>query len=307
MCLGIIIFKIICLAFKFHWSIFVTISVKVTSLVLWWFVRIRTRDILEMMKQLEYIQAELKYHDFQKALKTSKAAAVFTLLVLCLQPLVLSLRYLKNQGEGLTCSLAHVSSEITAQSILVILLHEYASIYVNTSITYAVALFYSLYCYLFSLCLKKRRRSVFQTFHLYRYVLKYFKVIEKVMSALIFIIIAHFLVSLFKDMMVLINVVQKGRGMMLFSYGFDFLVCGAMITAVILSAERVQLRANSMRRYLTEYVPNDLKISCARMMEDGDRLKLTGWGTFTIRKPLLLTLVTWLISYGIIIFQFSSK
>ncbi|GBN30062.1 hypothetical protein AVEN_268347-1 [Araneus ventricosus] len=277
-----------------------------TSLLLWWFVRIRKRDIIEMMEQLEYIQEELNHHDFQKALKTSKAAVVFTLLVLCLQPFVLSLRYLMYQGESLTCSLIHNPSGITVQSILVILLHEFASIYINTSITYAVALFYSLYCHIFSLCLKERDRSVLQTFHLYQHVLKFFKQVEKVMSALIFLTIAHFLVSLFKDMIVLISVAQNGRGTMLFSYGVDLLVCGALITIVVLSAESVQLRANSLRLFLSEYVPYDLKISCARIMEDRDRLKLTGWGTFTIKKPLILTLVAWLISYGVIILQFTS-
>ncbi|GBM63516.1 hypothetical protein AVEN_73794-1 [Araneus ventricosus] len=277
-----------------------------TSLLLWWFVRAKREKIQELIQKLDYVKEEMEQSDFQEALRRSKMAAVFAILVICLQPFVLSLRYLANQGESLACILIHSSSERNVQSVLAILLHESASIYVNTSITYAFALFYSLYCRIFASSLKNREQPVPRAFHLYQQVLKIFKEMEDSLSPLIFIAFAHFLVSLFKDMVVLVIVLQNGKGWNFLSYGVDFLIIGALTTVVVLSADGLQKRADFLRRFLSTFVPYDLKISCARILEDREDLKLTGWGVFAIRKPLLLTLVAWLISYGVIILQFYS-
>ncbi|GIX88196.1 uncharacterized protein CDAR_269311 [Caerostris darwini] len=279
-----------------------------TSFLLWCFVRTRRGKILDLIEKLESLQEKLDYDSYKKALKISKIATVCAFLVICLQPFVLALRYFLNQGEGLTCVLLEMSSDEKFKSVVTILLHEFASIYVNTSITYSVALFYTLYCYVFALCLKEEERSVSQTFCVYQKVLQIFKNIEKVLSVLIFIVLAHFLVSLFKDMIVLVNVAKSGQKEMLLSYSVDFITCGALTTIVVFSAEIIQCRANSIREFLSNFIgkPYGLNISCIKLFEDQERLKLTGWGTFTLRKPLLLTLVAWLISYGVIIFQFMS-
>ncbi|GIY31219.1 uncharacterized protein CDAR_80931 [Caerostris darwini] len=109
-------------------------------------------------------------------------------------------------------------------------------------------------------------------------------------------------------MIVLVNVVKSGRKTMLLSYGVDFIACGALTTIVVFWAEILQYRANSIREYLSDFIgkPYGLNISCIKLFEDQERLKLTGWGTFTLKKPLLLTLVAWLISYGVIILQFTT-
>ncbi|GFT60898.1 uncharacterized protein NPIL_326401 [Nephila pilipes] len=303
--LGIVLFKITCIIFDFDWSILVTVCVKLTSLVLWWFVRSRKENIRKMMKNLELLEKELDDHNYEKLLRTSKIAAVFTILWVFLLPLVLSLRYFVNHGEVLTCVLLNFTSYLSFEGVISILLHEFASIYVNSSITNAIALFYSFYCYFLSVCLKEKERNLSQTLYLYERVIRIFGDIEKVLSALIFIAFGHFLVSLFKDMIVIISVVKNERRMMLISYGMDFIVTGVLTAVVVLSAERAQCCADRVRQLCCED-PNNSKISFARLFEDRERLKLTGWGTFTIKKPLLLTLVAWLISYGVIILQFSS-
>ncbi|GFS36919.1 uncharacterized protein NPIL_317211 [Nephila pilipes] len=305
MCLGIVIFKIVCLSFKFDWSILVTICVKLPSLILWWFIRSRKEDILKMMKNLELLEKELDDRNYEKLLRATKIAAVFTVLWFFLQPLVLSLRYFVNPDGGLTCVVLKFTSYLNFEGVLSILLHEFASIYVNSSITITIALFYSFYCYLLSVCLKEKVRPLSQTFCIYEQVLQVFGDIEKVLSALIFIAFGHFLVSLFKDMIVLINIMKNNRGIMLISYVLDFIVNGVLTIVVVLSAEKAQSRADGVRQLCCEE-PNISKIFFSKLFEDRERLKLTGWGTFTIKKPLLLTLVAWLISYGVIILQFSS-
>ncbi|GFY61041.1 uncharacterized protein TNIN_445091 [Trichonephila inaurata madagascariensis] len=305
MCLGIVVFKIVCLSFSFEWSILVTICVKLTALVLWWSVRWRRKDIRKMLEKLEPLQEELDNCDYKKLLRASRAAAVCIVLCVFLQPLVLALRYFVNQGEGLTCVILTITSDLNFEGVISVLLHEFASIYVNSSITYTVALFYSFYCCVFAVCLKEKERLLSQTIGIYQQALKIFKGIETVLSALIFIAFGHFLVSLFKDMIVLVNVVKNKRGTMLISYGLDFVANFVLTTIVVLSAESVQRRADSVRQLCHEE-SNISRISFVRLFEDRERLKLTGWGTFTIKKPLLLTLVAWLISYGVIILQFSS-
>ncbi|GIY31220.1 uncharacterized protein CDAR_80941 [Caerostris darwini] len=91
--------------------------------------------IMDLIEKLESLQDELDYDSYQKALKISKIATISAFLVICLQPLILALRYFLNQGGGLTCVLLQMSSEAKFKSVVTILLHEFASIYVNTSIT----------------------------------------------------------------------------------------------------------------------------------------------------------------------------
>ncbi|CAL1266783.1 unnamed protein product [Larinioides sclopetarius] len=275
MCLGVIVFKIICISLQFQWSIFVTILVKMTSLLLWWFVRTKREKIQELIEELDHVKEEMEQSDFKEALKRSKMAAVFALLVICLQPFVLSLRYLTDQEESIACTLIHASSKRSIQSVLGVFLHESASIYVNTSITYALALFYSLYCHIFASSLRDSDRSVSCAFHLYQQVIKIFKEMEDALSSLIFIAFAHFLVSLFKDMIVLVIVLQNGKVWNFLSYGVDFLIIGALTTVAVLSADELQSRANILRRFLSTFVPYDLRISCARILEDKEDLKLT--------------------------------
>ncbi|KAF8772991.1 hypothetical protein HNY73_015694 [Argiope bruennichi] len=277
-----------------------------TSLLLWWFVRAKKENMLKLIGKLEGVQEEIEHDDLRKALRKSKIAAISALLIICLQPFILSLRYLVYQGESLTCILIHSTPEKNIKSVFGILLHESASIYVNTSITYALALFYSLYCHIFAASLKGNEKPVSHAFHLYQQVLKIFKEMEDSLSPSIFLAFTHFLVSLFKDMIVLVIVFQNGKGWNILSYGVDFLIIGGLTSVVVITADGLQRRANSLRRFLSTFVPHDLKISCAGILEDREDLKLTGWGTFAIKRPLLLTLVAWLISYGVIILQFSS-
>lgn len=309
MCLGIIIFKTVCLIQHFHWSLLVTMTMKVTSLVMWWFVFTRRENFAALIEELESINEELNYADYKKIKKLSITASACAVILLCVQPIVLSLRYIIPSGVGITCTLLQFSED-DAWSLVVVLFHEFVSVYVNVCITFAVSVFYAMYCYTFSKCILEKKRPKTQTLLLYQNVLSIFKDIEDDFSAIIFIIFVHFLASLFKDMVVLVFVFKSGKYTTVYAYLIDFTLNAILAMIVVLSAGSLQQKANSLRETLfrlSEDVPGQSCLSARfiRILEERKHLQLTGWGMFTLKKPLLLTVVAWLITYGVIIFQLS--
>ncbi|GFY48060.1 hypothetical protein TNIN_177681 [Trichonephila inaurata madagascariensis] len=80
-----------------------------------------------------------------------------------------------------------------------------------------------------------------------------------------------------------------------------------LMVATVLAADKVQLTANDFRMSLIAFYKTQDGINSygeyAILHEDRERLRLTGWGMFIIKKPLLLSLSTWLFAYGVILLQ----
>lgn len=308
LCLGIISFKAVCLIHKFSWSLLVTFAIKIVALVLWWLVYSRKGKLIMLMEKLETVNEELSYADYKKLRKISTAASVSVVIIICGHSIILALRHLIPSEIGLTCIKNLNISENQAWSAVVIIFHEFAAAFVNISITFAVALFYSIYCHIFSKCIIEKRRSKTQTLHLYQNVLLNFKGMEDEFSAIVFVVFLYFLGNFFKIIVVLVFVFESGKYATVFAYLFEFALNATLTIVVTLSAENLQQNADRLRQSLFSFPEEMHGRFCLSgryfsILEERTQLQLTGWGTFTLKKPLLLTITTWLITYGVIVIQ----
>lgn len=313
MFLQVTITQFLCILEKFNWNWVVSISLKITSLILWCFIWKRKEKIYSLLEMLESLKAKLDHDNFKKLQRHSKIATAFVALVICAESAGQALRYINphHQSDIDTCYILKSldSTSMTASAIFIIYV-QLSAYYVNISVTYAVALFYATYCQVLSLCLADEQRSRKHASVLFQQVIAIFKNLEEVLSLAIFVVFAYFLTSLFKDMIVLISVLKEGKFDMAYAYLFDFVVNAILMTVVVLAAEDAQNRVDDIRETLYAFLedtPGDALVlgRFIRISEGCNRLRLTGWGTFTIRKPLLLTLLTWLVTYGVIILQLS--
>lgn len=75
-----------------------------------------------------------------------------------------------------------------------------------------------------------------------------------------------------------------------------------LVNVVVLAAEDMQNKVNCVRGTLQTF-PEGTSIDIVQVAqflnisEEYNQLRLPGWGTFAIRKPLILTLLTWLVTY----------
>lgn len=307
-CLGIILLKIICLIQKFQWNILVTMTTKVMVLALWWFVYMRKKIFITLIEELKTFNEELSVADCRKLKRTSTSAAAGVVITLCVQPIILSLRYFIPSKNGLTCNYLEVSED-QALNAFVILFHEFSVVYVNVNIPFAVSLFYAIFCHTFSKCISETNRSKTQTLILYKNVLRIFKGMENGFSATIFMTFAYFVGNLFKAMVVVIFVFKSNKSTMVYAYLIDFTLNTILTTIVVLSAEKLQQNANTLHQTIFRYseVPGRSCFSGQyfKIFEERKHLQLSGWGMFILKKSLLLSITAWLITYGVIIVQLS--
>ncbi|GIX77526.1 hypothetical protein CDAR_268331 [Caerostris darwini] len=91
----------------------------------------------------------------------------------------------------------------------------------------------------------------------------------------------------------------------------DLLANTVVIVAMTISAENVQLKANKIRVSFMTVASRDKSAMAngkwVKILEDRDALTLTAWGMFAMRKPILLSMISWPFTYGLIFVQFFDK
>ncbi|GBN19790.1 hypothetical protein AVEN_212731-1 [Araneus ventricosus] len=109
---------------------------------------------------------------------------------------------------------------------------------------------------------------------------------------------------MFKLIFILGYVLNDKEISILFSFMVDFLWLTLPIVALVISADSVQQKINTVRDTSRTTGNNYQEQMDSNTNLNNDRpLVLTGWGMFTIRKPLLLSLAAWLFTYGVIVTQ----
>ncbi|GBN14068.1 hypothetical protein AVEN_211598-1 [Araneus ventricosus] len=86
----------------------------------------------------------------------------------------------------------------------------------------------------------------------------------------------------------------------------NFVVSALLAIVIVVPAEKVQERGNEVRRSLF-ILPRDDFQCCSgqymKLLEDRKCLKLTLWGTVAVKKSLLLSLIAWNFTFGVIALQ----
>ncbi|GIY66277.1 uncharacterized protein CEXT_398651 [Caerostris extrusa] len=133
-----------------------------------------------------------------------------------------------------------------------------------------------------------------------------FQNFENTFSFLILIVFTFLLCSFFKIIFLFAYGIKIASYPLNYLYLIDFTSHSVLVIAMVLSADNIQERVNHINLMFSTQ-PNsamDFSKQYLDILRNRASLSLTGWGMFTVRKPLLLSMLTWLFTYAVIILQF---
>lgn len=294
-------FRCYCLVRIFSVSNYFSVAEKTMCLILWWFTHSKMKNIRNLIIALEYLRGKVNVRINRRLEKIPKILITGAFFVLCLLPVirtVLSLFYPHKQRICLRVLLPSAGM----MRISIIYLYELADIYTDLTLMYAIPLFYTLYCYLFSLCL--HHKGTPGNHRIYEKTVEIFKQLENSFSVIIFLVFAIFLSCFFKLIYVFAYLLKNSLSSALYIYFLRFLLHVVLVISMVLAADKVQQEkffpdASGVSDMHLKVNGQCIKISCY-----GKSMNLTGWGMFVVRKPLLLSLAAWLFTYAVIIIQY---
>ncbi|GIY67519.1 uncharacterized protein CDAR_421961 [Caerostris darwini] len=162
-----------------------------------------------------------------------------------------------------------------------------------------------MFCCTFAASLRPKQFSTCQATQL-RF--KLFQDLEDAFSLIVFLLFSFILSNLFKKIFVLAYMLRNGESPIAYSYTVDFLSIFALTIAIVFSADSVQQRMNQIRRTNSIRRNSDafaiLESLSLKAAEEHGNLALTGFGMFTLRRSLVLSLIAWLFTFGAIIIQY---
>ncbi|GBM44701.1 hypothetical protein AVEN_103172-1 [Araneus ventricosus] len=300
-CLGIILSRILCLIGKPDWFVLITTMIKISYLLLWWIANLRKKYLLKLIEDLESLKSELDVRDYAKLLRTSKLAVTAAFLFIFIDS---GLRiYNSIKRNELTFCLDYFSITL---SPIIALIYEISVSYMQTSISYAIFAFYTTYCKTVAVCLQEKERSKFEAHQIYSTVLGIFRYLEETFSAIMVIIFGYISAAFLKNILDIVNDVKKGHYALVGTPSLNFVWNVLLASVIVLSAEKVQQRANDVRQSLFMMPREDFQCCSGKYMkilEDREHLKLTVWGTVAVKKSLLLSLMVWNFTFGVVAIQ----
>ncbi|GFY48059.1 uncharacterized protein TNIN_177671 [Trichonephila inaurata madagascariensis] len=305
--LGVITFKIFCVSRTLNWGTVFSAMIKLIPLILWWLVRLRMKKILFLVKKLDFFGEEIITRERNS--KFSKMVTASALSMIFLQPMVRILIITIFPEEVAVCIYRELISIGKRNRVIIYTLDELFNRCPDTIIILAVVSFFTTYCYTLSVALKEKRCiSKTQSFLVHEKPLQIFRELESVFSPLILLIFSHIVFDFLKTMFMIVITIKYHQSIFLPSECLKFLTDIMLMVATVLTADKVQLTANDYRKSLIAFCKTQDGISSngefASLHEDRESIRLTGWGMFIVRKPVLLSLSAWLFAYGVILLQF---
>ncbi|GFY48061.1 uncharacterized protein TNIN_177691 [Trichonephila inaurata madagascariensis] len=296
-------FKIFCMTQQnTNWRLVCAAFVEAIPLSLWWLARIKKKDTFSLIKQLHFFADLLVFRDYERILKVTRVATIAVISFTFLHPIIRAIGYLTPSNTVSTCALGVVSSLMGWKRVAVYLLYEIFNTYPDKSATFAIVSFYVCYCYTLSLSLRHKHPHKAHEYQVYERTIRVFKDLEKAFSFIIFVIIFHIVFGILRRMLLILS---TGQNVIKYVHLINSIVDFMTIIIIVLVAENAQQKANDLR--ISLFTHRDVNCSngeYAKLTEDSRFLKLTGWGMFIIHKPLLLTLVAWLFTYGTILLPY---
>ncbi|GFT55067.1 uncharacterized protein NPIL_322011 [Nephila pilipes] len=276
------------------------------QLLLWWIIRVRRKNIHALVRKLESLKAGLDFRDYKKLMVLSKLAVYGVLLVIFLKPSVRIWNSIRKPDLKKICLLLQVNATLEVKHKINFVFFEFFSSYVETCITYATVIFYSMFCVTFALCLKFKMRSRSQTHRIYLKTLQIFEKFEETFSIMMFIVFAVLLLRIFRNLVAAVFVYNKSNTLPLNDSTVQIVLDVFLAFAIVFSAESMQNNADVLRQSLFSYSNSPYNFSFlsaqyVKISEDRKRLRLTAWNTFVVRKSLLLTLAGWIFTYVVIL------
>ncbi|GFY48062.1 uncharacterized protein TNIN_177701 [Trichonephila inaurata madagascariensis] len=304
--LGVVAFKLFCVSRTLNWGTVFSAIIKLIPLILWWLVRLRMKKIFSLLKKIDLFGEEIITRE--RISKFSKRVTIGTLSMIFLQPIIRILIITIFSEEVSVCIYRELISIGKRNRVIIYTLDELFNRCPDTIIILAVVSLFATYCYNLSLALQdKHCISKTQAFLVYEKTLQIFRELESVFSPLILLVFSHIVFDFLKTMFMIVITIKHHQSIFLPSECLKFLTDIMLMIATVLAADKLQLTANDFRISLIAFYKTQDGINfcceCATLHEDRERLSLTGWGMFIVRKPLL-SLSAWLFAYGVILLQF---
>ncbi|GBN58888.1 hypothetical protein AVEN_16695-1 [Araneus ventricosus] len=257
---------------------------------------------------LENLRTHIEIKEYKSLVRKAKISVAVAVIVTCFVPCLQTFYYLVWLVDKTACS-ARLAAQTGVMNVLIHFLYEFSNTYVNTIHLYAVCLFYILFCKTFALCLRCKSFLKSGTQKLQEISVQIFKEIENVFSSVVFIVFTYFLCGYFKIIFLFAYKLKKSEAIASYTYIVDFVSLTFLAITMVLAADSAQRRIVHIHQFHCTFsndsptlaVLDQLKM---KMAEDHKTLVLSGWGMFIVRKPLLLSLATWLFTYAVIIVQF---
>ncbi|GIY68657.1 uncharacterized protein CDAR_370551 [Caerostris darwini] len=294
-----------CLISEFIVGRLLSLIEKIISLVMWWFVRMKMEKITDLVEQLENLKKRVDFQESQKIMKISKISVAVVIMVMCLVPAIRTLYYTLSSNDRYSC-ISKMMYNLKTVGLISSFIYELTNTYVYTVPSYAVCVFYTIYCKTFSVLLHDNQFSASQAVQVKTKCVEIFKNFENTFSFLILVVFTFLLCSFFKIIFLFAYGIKIASYPLNYLYLIDFTSHSVLVIAMVLSADDIQERVTHINLMFSTQPNNEMDFSKQYLdiLRNRASLSLTGWGMFTVRKPLLLSMLAWLFTYAVIILQF---
>ncbi|GFQ64799.1 uncharacterized protein TNCT_89721 [Trichonephila clavata] len=294
-----------------------TIIAKTIALATWWTIRHKRKDLHDLLMFLKFM---LKHLNLGKSFSSHILihSSPWLMMIISFLPAVLWV-IISIPVDSCYLFWATIQSEILHTIIYFFLLA--LQQYVNWCIPFTAGIFYICYCKEMSRVIKKLTVALKAGEMNNLEVRKYYRILIKLIVKLDIALSLAMLLCLTRCFMEFFRALT-----LYFQYSKDlqevkYIVCAVFYTlessvlyiAVILFADKLQIDCNVLRKSLLRHPDvhngrNTWKAieKCSQLFEDKEDIKLTAWKMLRLKKKVLFTTVTSLLTYGIILHQFHS-
>ncbi|GFY05531.1 uncharacterized protein TNCV_4370411 [Trichonephila clavipes] len=260
------------------------------------------KDFLTLVEEVSSLRKNLSCVIYTRLLKISRIVCLCAILLIVLDPLLRILNEIKYNYKDSGCILILLPSGMGDWKLIPIVTYIFSFAYVSSGLTYAIAIFYILFCYSLSACLDMPLKLQNDIHEVYEKVVNIFKKTEEEFSLLVLLLFAYIFYSFFRYLFVIIYLSKVHNTPIQLFIAFNFTVNIILLVVIILCAHQAQRKAEDLRiSLLADDTASKRKL--IKILEDQRYLKLTGWGIFTIQKSLLLSSAAWFFTYVSILVQ----
>lgn len=294
-----------------------TIFAKAIALATWWTIHHKREDLNNLLRSLKLMLkfTNLNTCSFSRLLLKMSP---FLMVIIVASPAILWLSLTTELTDSCVVFWTIGESERWYVTIYFILLSTTQQ-YVNWCLPCAAAAFYICFCIetsriARSLAEKMHTKEVgcLQIRKYYRMLVNLMARLDSALSLAILLCLTRCFMEFFRALTLYFQYSKDVHEIrLILSAVFYSLESGILYAAVIILADRLQVDCNELRKSLLRHSDHTDEINtwkavekCSQLFEDKEDFKLTAWKMFRLKKKVMFTTVTSLLTYGIILHQF---
>lgn len=294
-----------------------TIFAKAIALATWWTIHHKREELNKLLRSLKFMLecSNLNTCSFSRLLL--KMSPLLMVLIVCL-PAILWLSLTTELADSCVVFWTIAESERWYVLIYFILLSTIQQ-YVNWCMPCAAAAFYICFCIETSRIarnlaekMNSKQLDSLQIRKYYRMLVNLMAKLDSALSLSILLCLTRCFMEFFRALTLYFQYSKDLHQIRyIVSAVFYSLESGMLYAVVILLADKLQVDCNELRKSLLRHSDHTDEINtwkavekCSQLFEDKEDFKLTAWTMFRLKRKVMFTTVTSLLTYGIILHQF---